>query len=143
VRRRLVVGIVLGLIAATAQARDSGDLRPGLIKPGGLPVFFSSEGPLAYSSLTRDDLSPDAVPIGPVFGRSCQFSLAVPISASFRATSISGAVGNGTYGKILKQMERDHPGLQGIYDVKVDLQYISILGIFGKLCTEINAQGYR
>jgi hypothetical protein len=120
-----------------------GDQRPALIQPGGLPVFFSSEGPMAYMSLTRSEIPKDATLMGEVSSRSCQFSLSIPLSASFRPTSVSGAVGNGTYAKILREMERDHPGLRGIYNVKVDLHTITILGIFGKLCTEITAEGYK
>jgi hypothetical protein len=143
VRRRLRLLLLIGLAGASAQARQSDGLRPGLIKPGGLPVFFSSQGPLAYTSLTASEIPKNAVPIGHVRGQRCQYSMSVPITASVRSGSISGAVGNGTYAKILQDMARSHPGLQGIYDVKVDLHYSSILGVFGRLCTEINAEGFR
>ena len=133
----------LFFVATTAYARFEGDVKPALIRPGGLPVFFSSSGPLAYSSLTRSEIPKDAVPAGELTGRSCQFSLAVPLSATIRATSISGAVGNGTYNKILQDMEHAQPGLRGIYDTKIDLHYTTILGVFGRLCTEIVAEGYR
>ena len=81
--------------------------------------------------------------MGPVTGHSCQFSLSVPITASVRSSSFSGAIGNGTYNKILRTIAADHPGLLGIYNVKTDLHYISVLGVFGKLCTEVTAEGYR
>ncbi len=141
--RRLNLFLGLSLACATAQARQSEGLRPGLIKPGGLPVFFSSQGPLAYTSLTSSEIPKDAVPIGTVTGHRCQFSLSVPITASIRSTSVSGAVGDGTFGKIIQDLTHEHPGLLGLYDVKVDLHYTSLLGIFGRLCTEMTAEGYR
>ena len=106
-------------------------------------MFFSTEGPLAYRPLTRSEIPKNAVLMGRVSGQSCQFSLAIPLSASARGTSISGAIGNGTYSKIIKQIEKEHAGLRGIYDAKVDLHSTTILGIFGRLCTEIDAQAYR
>jgi hypothetical protein len=141
--RGALFAILLTLAAGAAQARTAGDVRPALIPPGGLPVFFSSSGPLSYNGLTRSEIPKDAVPIGPVTGDSCQYSLAVPITANVRGTSISGAVGNGTFNKILARMQQEHAELRGIYDAKVDLHSISILGIFGKLCTEITAVGYK
>ena len=142
IRRGLLL-LFIGFLAADVGAHQSGELKPGLITPGGLPLFFSSQGPLAYTSLTASVIPKDAVPIGTVTGQRCQFSLSVPITASVRSTSFSGAVGNGTYAKILEDLARDHPGLLGLYDVKVDLHFTGILGIFGRLCTEITAEGYR
>jgi hypothetical protein len=138
----LVISTFL-LTTVAAQARIAGDIRPAVISPGGLPLFFASAGPLSYRGLASTEIPKDAVPIGDIFGKSCQYSLTVPLTATIRAMSVSGAVGNGTYNKILKDMTRDHPGLRGIYNTRVDLHYTTILGIFGRLCTEINAQGYR
>ena len=141
--RRGVLLFSLLVAAGIAQARLGGDVKPALIRPGGLPVFFSAQGPLAYRSLTPREIPKDAVPIGQVTGQSCQFSIAIPLSASVRAASVSAAIGNGTYNKILQEMQKEHSGLRGIYDAKVDLHRLFILGIFGRLCTEIDAQGYR
>jgi hypothetical protein len=138
-----ILSALLALAGPVAFAREHGDLRPGLIRPGGLPIFFDSQGPLAYASLTRSEIPKDAVPAGVVTGESCQYSLSVPLSISLRATSISGAIGNGSFEKIFKKIAEEHPGVRGIYDVKVDLHAISILGIFGKLCTEVTAEAYR
>ena len=137
------LGMALALWPLNGHARQVGDQRPGLIRPGGLPVFFSSEGPLAYSSLTRSEIPKDAVPLGEVKGRSCQYSLAVPLAIALRTSSLSGAAGNGGYARVLQKIERTHPGLRGIYDVKVDLHQITILGVLGRLCTEMTAEGYR
>ena len=142
-KRSVLLWGVLGLMGTTAQARQPADPKPALIAPGGLPAFFSSQGPLAYSSLTRREIPMDATSLGEVSGQSCQFSLAIPLAISVRSSSVSGAIGNGSYAKILREMTQQHPGLRGIYNVKVDLHQITILGIFGKLCTEITAEGYR
>lgn len=142
--RAVVLSVLAVLLPVSAQARRTGgDTQPALIAPGGLPVFFASQGPLAYAGLTRSELPSDAIPVGQVTGRSCQYSLAIPLAVALRSTSISGAVGNGSYNKIFRKMDQRYPGLRGIYDAKIDLQRLSILGIFGKLCTEITAQGYR
>ena len=142
-RRLALWATILGFACATAQARQSPQLRPGLITPGGLPAFFDSQGPLAYAALTRRELPKDAVLMGPVTGRSCQYSLAIPLALSLQSTSISGAAGNGGYARVLRDIERQHPGIRGIYDAKVDLHLITVLGLFGKLCTEMTAEGYR
>ena len=33
--------------------------------------------------------------------------------------------------------------IRGIYDVKVDLQQISILGVYRRVCTEVSALGFQ
>src|ERR1700687_4758698 len=116
-----VFSVLLLFAAAAAQARAGGDVRPALIPPGGLPLFFSSSGPLSYNCLTFSEIPKDAVPIGQVTGRSCQYSLAVPLSATLRGTSISGAVGNGTFTKIIERMEQEHTGLCGGLDIQMGL----------------------
>jgi hypothetical protein len=142
-KRTLPVPALVCLLCQMGYARGSGDLRPALISPGGLPIFFSSQGPLGYTSLTRSQLPNDAMLMGEVRGQSCQYSLTIPLTISFRATSVSGALGNGGFERIFKEMQHQHPGLRGIYDAKIDLHQVVVLGIFGKLCTEITAKGFE
>jgi hypothetical protein len=126
------------------RAQEGGTTaRPGLIATGGLVVFYASEGPLSFATLTPGDLPPGARDAGEVQGRSCQHGLAIPITASIRATTVSGAAGNGGYTKTLAAILKARPDLAGIYDVKIDVQTLSILGFYRRICTEILARGFR
>jgi len=137
------------LLAALAAApgawaqEDGTTASPGLIQPGGLVVFYASEGPLSFPTLTPGELPPGARDAGEVRGRTCQHGLAIPVTASIRPTTVSGAAGNGGYSKTLSLILKARPDLAGIYDVKVDVQTLSLLGFYRRNCTEILARGFR
>jgi len=137
--------LAVALLAAPAvRAQETGTTaHPGLISPGGLILLYASEGPLSFATLTPGDLPAGAKDAGEVTGRSCQHGLALPIAASVRATTVSGAVGNGGYDKTLAAIRKARPELAGIYDVKIDVQTLSILGFYRRICTEILARGFR
>lgn len=107
---------------------------------GGFIVFYNSQGPLSSVLMTRRELPPDAVPAAEVFGKSCQHGLSIPISASLRSQSISGAVGDGGYRRAVENIRREHPDVIGLYDVRVDEHTTSILGIYKRLCVEVTAR---
>jgi hypothetical protein len=65
------------------------------------------------------------------------------VTSNIRGTSVSGAAGDGGYRKALAAALNSGPGLAGIYDVKVDVHVISILGIYRKTCVEIVGRGFR
>ena len=71
-----------------------------------MTIIFKSEGPLAYTALTRSEIPKEAVLMGDVTGQSCQYSLSVPLSVSLRSNAISGAMGNGGYAKIMRTAPR-------------------------------------
>ncbi len=132
------------LAASSVRAQEEGTMaRPGLISPGGLVVFYASEGPLSFQTLTPGELPAGARDAGEVRGRSCQHGLSIPVTASIRPTTVSGAAGNGGYNKTFVGILKVRPDLAGIYDVKVDVQTFSILGFYRRICTEILARGYR
>ena len=132
------------LAAPAARAQEEGTTaRPGLIRPGGLTVFYASEGPLSFATLTPGELPPGARDAGEVRGSSCQHGLSIPVTASIRPTTVSGAAGNGGYRKTLAGILKARPDLAGIYDVKVDVQTLSILGLYRRICTEVLARGFR
>ena len=137
--------LAAALLAVPAvRAQEEGTTaQPGLINPGGLIVFYASEGPLSFQTLTPGELPPGARDAGEVRGRSCQYGLAIPVAASIRPTTVSGAAGNGGYDKTLASILKARPDLAGIYDVKVDVQTLSILGFYRRICTEILARGFR
>lgn len=137
--------LLAALLAAPAvRAQEDGTTaNPGLISPGGMIVFYASEGPLSFSTLTPGELPPGARDAGEVRGRSCQHGLAIPVTASIRPTTVSGAAGNGGYDKTVASILKARPDLAGIYDVKVDVQTLGILGFYRRTCTEILARGFR
>jgi hypothetical protein len=106
-------------------------------------VFYASEGPLSFETFTPGELPPGARDAGEVRGRTCQYGVAIPITASIRPTTVSGAAGNGGYKKTVAVMLKARPELAGIYDVKVDIHTLSILGFYRRTCTEILARGFR
>lgn len=137
--------LLLLALAAPARAQNEGAARFGLIRPGGILLFFDSVGPMSYVAMTPKDLPADAVPAGEVFGKGCQHGFSIPLGSPLnRSTqSLSAAAGRGGYEKALKQLRESHPGLRGIYDVKVDEHVLSILGFYRRVCAEITARGFR
>jgi len=140
--RNVLVGMTL-LLAGALPVRGDYQVRPALIVPGGLVLFYNSEGPLSYETTSRREIPSDAVDAGPVYAQSCQYALTIPLSLSLSATSIAGAAGNGSYKKAMQEINGQHPQLRGLYEVIVDLHQTSVLGIFSRLCTEIHARGYQ
>ena len=140
--RRALLG--LSLLASPALAQENGSgADPGLLAPGGIVLFYNTSAPLSFVSMTAGQLPPGAVPIGEIQGKTCQHGLSIPLSASIRATSLSAAAGDAGYRKTLAKMRQDRPELAGIYDVKVDLQTLSILGIYKRVCTVIAARAFK
>ncbi len=126
--------------------REPYNAQLGLISVGGFVVFFNSQGPLSFLTLTPRDLPADAVDAGEVFCRSCQHGLSVPTAVPYsgsRSTNISGAQGDGSFKRAVKELLRTRPELRGIYDVKIDTQRISILGVYKRVCTEVSARGFK
>jgi len=137
----LLAGILL--LAAPTQARETYRANSGIMRMGGMLLFHHSQGPLSILPTTRKELPAGAVPAEEVFAKSCQHGLTIPLSAAIRATRISGAAGNGGYRKILERLHEKHPGLLGIYDVKVDIHIRTILGVYRRQCVEVSARGLR
>ena len=144
-KRILMIFVALSASAARADWEES-DARPGFLRPGGIVVFMNMRAPLSLVTLTPDQIPAGAVDAGAVFCRSCQHGLSVPVtppSGTSRGTSVSGAAGNGGFERALAGLKIKRPEIRGIYDVKVDYQKISILGIYRRQCTEITARGFK
>lgn len=144
---RTAPGLLLALLLAAApskaraQEEGAGDGLPAQLRMGGFLLFNNTSAPMSLVTLPAKPAG--AVDLGEVQARSCQHGLSIPIAASFRPTSFSGAMGNGGFDKTLAQLKKDRPELAGIYDVRVDLRVFSILGIYRKLCLELVARGFR
>lgn len=137
-----LVGIwaaALGVTSAGAQT----EAESGLMTLGGFVVLFAAEGPLSYATATPRDVPADAVRVGTVRGRSCQYGLSVPVAGGISGTRLSGAVGDGGYEAALRDLQARQPALRGIYDVKVDEHSRSVLTVYRQLCVEVTAEGFR
>ena len=134
-----------GLLATTAcSGGPAYEANSGLIFVGTLVVYYDSEGPLSYQTITPWELPKDGIPIGEVMGDSCQHGLSIPIPYSGTdRVSLSGAAGDGSYRKALREIARKHPDIYGLYDVKVDIERLSILTIYSRNCTIVVAQGFK
>ncbi len=134
------------LLSTTVWAQDPAyEADFGLIFVGTFMLFYDSEGPLSYQTLTPRESPDDAVLLGEVAGESCQHGVSIPIilSANDRF-SVSGAKGDGSVKKALRDLRQKHPEVEGIFDVKIDVHQLSVLlGIYQRDCTEVVAQGFR
>jgi len=137
--------ILLAALApfAAATGEEDGDQAvPSLIPSGGIMIFYKSEGPLSFVTMTPRDVPEGARRLGTVKGVSCQHGLSIPLAANIRATNVTSGYGDGSFRKALAQMKKEHPDLAGIYDVRTDLRVFSILGLYRKLCTEVTARAF-
>ncbi|MEK7384730.1 MAG: hypothetical protein AAB262_15805 [Elusimicrobiota bacterium] len=128
--------------AAAAGEGDGDEAMPGLIPSGGIMLFYKSEGPLSFVTMTPKDVPEGARQLGTVKGVSCQHGLSIPIAADVRATSLTGAYGDGSFQKALAQIKKERPEMVGIYDVRIDLRIFSVLGFYRRLCTEVTARAF-
>ncbi len=136
--------LLLLLCAAPLRAQDEGDGTanfPGLISTGGYVLYYNSEGPLAYVPEGRPPK--ERTEMGEITARTCQYGVSIPLEAAFRPAMASGGAGDGSYKKTLQTLKHTYPQLEGIYDVKVDMRLLSVLGVFQRLCTIVTARGWR
>ncbi len=137
-----VLLFTLAPLAAASGESDGDEAVPSMIPAGGIMLFYQSQGPLSFVTMTPKDRPAGARELGTVKGVSCQHGLAIPIAAEFRATSITGGYGNGSFVKAIEQIKNEQPDMAGLYDVRSDLRIISILGIYTRLCTEVTARAF-
>ncbi len=142
---KTVLAVIFGcLLSINAWAQSASyEANPGLLFVGVFIVFYDSEGPLSYQTMTPREVPKGAVLIGEVTGNSCQHGLSLPIifSGSDRV-SVSGALGDGSFKKALLDIYQKHPNLTGLYDVKVDIDRMSILTVYRRDCTIVVAEGF-
>lgn len=139
-----MVGFLL-VWAHSAWAGDpSYEADIGLISPSGFIVFYNSQGPLSYRTLTLKDLPVGTTLLGEFKAENCQYAVSIPLNLIFRqGVTLSGAQGNGGFKKAMVGLHRDYPQVDGIFDVKIDIHTLSILGLYTRECTEIVARGFR
>jgi len=144
--KRLLFAACLLAAAPLRADWEGSDARPAFLRPGGIILFMNSRAPLSFKTLTPGEVPADASDAGPVSCRSCQHGVAIPVTqptASSRGASVSGAGGDGGFEKALARLKKERPELRGIYDVKVDLRRVSVLGIYRRQCLEVSARGFK
>lgn len=137
--------LALGLAAAPgAHAEEEGDdAAPGLVRVGGLLLFYDSQGPLSFASATRSEIPSDSADAGEVTATACQHGLSIPTGLSMRSTNVSAAAGRGGYAKAVESLRKERPELRGIYDLKVDVRVTSIFRIWRRMCVQLTARGFK
>lgn len=138
---RLALAALLLAAPAAAQEEGAGTDLPARLRTGGFQVFNDTKGPMSFVALPAKPAG--ATDLGEVKGRSCQYGLSIPLAASLRASSVSGAKGDGGYDKALEKVRKERPELVGVYDVRADMRVTSVLGVFRRLCVEVTARAFR
>ena len=141
-RAAAILAVFLSFPAA-ARETPSYEADSDFLNPGGIVLYYDTEGPLSFRSLTPRELPGDALRLGAVRGKGCQHGLSIPLSSALLSTRISGAAGRGGTRKALAKIRAAHPDLRGLYDVKIDVHSTSVLGIYRRQCVEIDAFAYR
>lgn len=136
--------LLLALLALPASAQEDGEAaRPGPLRMGGFNLYSDVDSPMSLVTMTPKEVPAGAVLLGEVEARSCQHGVAVPITASFQPTTISGAGGDGSYAKALAALKKKRPEIRGLYDVRADFHLLSILGFYRRLCVEVTARAFK
>ncbi len=144
-RRPLRAGAFLALLAAAPGSRaaaDSSTAQPALIPLGGAVLFSNIEGPLSFITTVARELPKGAALHHEARGESCQHALSIPLLGVSRMLKISGALGEGGYDKALGKIRERHPDFDGLFDVKMDLHFTSVLGLYTRLCVEVEGRGF-
>ncbi len=139
------VMLVLSFVAISACSQNAAyEADVGLLPVGGFMLFYDSQGPLSYTSLTPGQIPQHAILPGEVMGESCQHGLSIPlfIFSPLRG-NVSGARGDGSFRKALDDIHGKYLDLDGIVDIKVDIHQFAILGIYKRNCTEVIARGFQ
>jgi len=140
----LAIPLLFSSLLLFADEPEVYEANPDPINVDGYVVLFNAQGPLSYLSSTSGEIPSGAIKMGNVNGESCQQALSLPVSADLQARSakIGGALGDGGYQQVFEKIKKEHPGIAGIYDVRVDSREVRILSVYSKLCTDITARGF-
>ena len=130
-----------GPCAAAGEGDDDFAL-PSMQATSWLTPYYNSTGPMSFLSMTPKDVPAGARLIPEVRGVSCQRGLSIPTTASVQATDVNFVYGDGGYVKCVRRIMKAHPDVAGIYDVRVDLEIFSILGIYKSTCTIVTARAF-
>ncbi|HUK55928.1 MAG TPA: hypothetical protein VLY20_04650 [Nitrospiria bacterium] len=115
--------------------------------PRGFPIYQDYEAPFSYSSMTRRDLNPmvqedDAVEVE---GSSEMTGFFIPVGFFMGLGPTSGLSVDVKDRSIRAAIEdaKKRYGVGHLYDVRIDVRYFSILGVYNKTTTIIHAKAVR
>jgi hypothetical protein len=142
VRFLLAAALSVAAAAPCAAQDDEGTALPTLQTTSWLTPFYDSTGPMSYVAMTPRDVPAGARLIPEVRSVSCQRGLSIPTTLSLQATDVNFVYGDGGFVKCVRKIVKEHPEVAGIYDVRVDLEIFSILGIYKATCTIVTARAF-
>jgi len=121
--------------------------RPRVLTSG--TVFELASGPTSYRAPGPRDVR-RAAPHRNAYGESCQYGVVLPVSLAAAVLSAPasddvaripplGVVwGKGGYADALAEAHRDAAGGM-LYDVRADIHFSSVLGVYVRKCVEVHA----
>ncbi|MBI2118339.1 MAG: hypothetical protein HYT97_01780 [Elusimicrobia bacterium] len=115
------------------RSATPGDVETSQNDPMVTGKVAKQSGHLSYNTLSPGELPKENMDMGEVQCKSCQHGISIPFISSLigqKSSSVSGALGDGSFKKALSNLLGQRPELRGIYDVKIDLQKVNILGIY-------------
>ena len=124
-----------------------GNARDQIHLPQGLLNFQNFTAPLSYPSFSRRDLTPldEDQEIIEVEGKSEKLRILIPIGYLVGLNPTSGFSFDIMDRSIQKAVEdaKERYHVEALYDVRIDINLFSILGIYNKATTIIHAKGIK
>ena len=117
--------------------------------PKGIPVYQNYTAPISYLSLTRRDVIAlsKGKEVIEVEGKSAKTRIFIPLGylGYFLGVLMPGVSFDVMDRSIEKAIAdaKDRYGVQTLYDVRIDRNLFSILGVYSKTTTIIHAKGIR
>jgi len=146
--RRIVVIFLILFFAYPAWAFGPhgggtiGEVIGGTPVPAGFPVYEDYESPYAYPSMSRRDLIPliQEDDVIEVEGSSKMTGFFIPV-----ALTIGGLAVNLEDRSVRAALDdaRKRYGVRNLYDIRIDLHFFSILGIYNTRTTIVHAKAVK
>ena len=116
------------------------EAESGLLTPAGTPLFQQMQAPLSW----RPEVAPKgkARKLVPVKAEVCQRGINLPtqiLSKALGSSPYSIGFDDGSYAKVISELMSSNPGIQNLYDVKIDVAYLSVLAVYIQACTQLSA----
>jgi hypothetical protein len=115
--------------------------------PRGFPVYQNYDAPFSYPSMTRRDLVPliQEDETIEVEGSSETMGFFIPVGFFIGLGPTSGLSVDLNDRSIRSALEdaRKRSGVRYLYDIRIDVRYFSILGIYNKTTTIVHAKAVK
>lgn len=137
--------LLAALLASGCAGMSAGG---GPMQFSGVTVYQDSEGALDYHAPAGADVG-KALPVAQVQGKACQYGITIPfgplVAIGGTGGDIAGALGGasagwgeGGYREAIAQAEAKAGGGR-LFDVRADMNVVSILGIWREECVVVTA----